>query len=360
MSQKKFNVLILGCGRVASFHAKAINKNNKLNLEACCDLNQSRLKEFKKEFNLQGYNSIDEVFENHKIDIVSICTPSGMHAKHAIYSMKKYNCHVVIEKPMAMNMREISELRKISKKRKLTIAPIHQYRFNKCVQRVKRAIINNEMGKPLYATVRMRWCRDQLYYKRDIWRGTFSHDGGATTNQGIHHIDLLRYFFGEPNKFFSRMFNYNSKFMEVEDTSFSFIEFKKNIMANVEITTAARPHDYTSSLSIMFENGIAEIGGWATDKLNIFSINPAETKKNSENFKSPYGYGHEIIYKSLSNYLRKIDKNLLVNFEDAAMTINVINGLYESNYKNQWIKLKKKYTRSRLGEKNESIDKKYL
>ena len=360
MSQKKFNVLILGCGRVASFHAKAINKNNKLNLEACCDLNQSRLKEFRKEFNLQGYNLIDEVFENHKIDIVSICTPSGMHAKHALNVMSKFNCHVVIEKPIAMNMTEIKKLRDLSKKKKLTIAPVHQYRFNKCVQRVKRAIIKNEMGKPLYATVRMRWCRDKSYYKRDIWRGTFSHDGGATTNQGIHHIDLLRYFLGEPQRVFSRMFNYNSKFIEVEDTSFSFIEFKNKIFANVEITTSARPKDYTSSLSIVFQNGVAEIGGWATDKLATFSIKPKDTIKFSENFKSPYGYGHEKIYDSLSKYLRKKIKSPYINFEDAAKTISVINGLYESSSKNAWVKLKQNYKFSRLGEKNINIDKKYL
>jgi UDP-N-acetyl-2-amino-2-deoxyglucuronate dehydrogenase len=360
MSQKKFNVLILGCGRVASFHAKAITKNNKLNLEACCDLNQSRLKEFKKEFNLRGYTSIDEVFENHKIDIVSICTPSGMHARHAINSMKKYDCHVVIEKPMAMNMREINELRNISKKKKLVIAPIHQYRFNKCVQRLKKAIKYHEMGKPLYASVRMRWCREKSYYKRDIWRGTYSHDGGATSNQGIHHLDLLRYFFGNPKQVLSKMYNYNSSFMEVEDTSFSFIKFKNNFMANVEITTAARPKDYTSSLSVIFERGVAEIGGWATDKLTTFSIKPSETYKNSENFKSPYGYGHEKIYSSLTDCLTKKNKKLLVEFEDASMTINLLNSLYESNSKNNWVKLKKNYPNSRLGEKNKDIDKKYL
>lgn len=360
MSQKKFNTLILGCGRVAAFHAKAILKNKNLKLLACCDLNKDRLNRFSKTFKIPGYQQLKEVFENHKIDIVSICTPSGMHAKHSILIMSKYKCHVVIEKPMSMNMREINKLREVSRKNNIIIAPVHQYRFNKCVQKIKDSLDKREFGKPLYATVRMRWCREKSYYDRDIWRGTYSHDGGATTNQGVHHLDLLRYFFGEPLKVLSRMYNYNSSFMEVEDTSFSLIEFSNNLIANVEITTAARPYDYTSSLSIIFEKGIAEIGGWATDKLITYSIKPNDTKKFSENFKSPYGYGHETIYQSLSEVLKNKSKKLLVKFEDAAMTINLLNALYESNHKKKWVNIKKNYKFSRLGEKNKSIDEKYL
>ena len=361
MYLRKFNVLILGCGRVASFHAKAILKNkNNLNLIACCDINKKRLSKFSKNFSIKGYDSLDKVFDFHKIDIVSVCTPSGMHSKHSCYIMSKYKCHVVIEKPIAMNMVQIKKLRKISSKYKVTIAPVHQYRFNKCVQRIKKSIINNELGKPLYATVRMRWCREKSYYKRDIWRGTFSHDGGSTTNQGIHHLDLLRYFFGDPVKVISKMYNFNSKFIEVEDTSFSIIEFKNKFISNVEVTTAARPHDYTSSLSVIFEKGIAEIGGWATDKLTTFSAKPSETKKYSENFDSPYGYGHEKIYKSLVDFLLKKQKSLLIEFEDATNTISLLNSLYESDSKNKWVKIKNNYPSSRLGKENKNIDNKYL
>ena len=73
----------------------------------------------------------------------------------------------------------------------------------------------------------MRWCRDKRYYSRDPWRGTYSHDGGCTTNQGIHHLDLLRYFFGEVKEVFANMKNYNNP----EDTVFALIKFKNNIFA---------------------------------------------------------------------------------------------------------------------------------
>ena len=65
------------------------------------------------------------------------------------------------------------------------------------IQRVKKSIISGEIGKIRIVSVTVRWCRPQRYYDLSKWRGTFSHDGGALTNQGIHHIDLIRYLGGE-------------------------------------------------------------------------------------------------------------------------------------------------------------------
>ena len=70
----------------------------------------------------------------------------------------------------------------------------------------------------------MRWCRPDRYYKHK-WRGTFSHDGGALSNQGIHHIDLLRFLCGEVTKaFLMKTLGAN---IEVEDTAVGTFEFAK-------------------------------------------------------------------------------------------------------------------------------------
>ena len=62
---------------------------------------------------------------------------------------------------------------------------------------LKKSIFQGKLGKINICSVRVRWCRPQRYYNSAKWRGTFSHDGGALANQGIHHIDLLRYLNGE-------------------------------------------------------------------------------------------------------------------------------------------------------------------
>ena len=100
----------------------------------------------------------------------------------------------------------------------------------------------------------MRWCRPQRYYDLSDWRGTYSHDGGALTNQGIHHIDLLRYLFGEVKTVNCKMKTFGAK-IEVEDSAVANLEFQNNSIGTLEVTTAARPKDYEASISIIGSKG---------------------------------------------------------------------------------------------------------
>ena len=82
------------------------------------------------------------------------------------------------------------------------------------------------------------------------WRGTFSHDGGALTNQGIHYIDLIKFLAGKPVSTFCKMDTFGAE-IEVEDTALGLVKFKNKIMANVEVTTSTRPDDIEASISIL-------------------------------------------------------------------------------------------------------------
>ena len=91
---------------------------------------------------------------------------------------------------------------------------------------------------------------NQRYYDLSNWRGTFSHDGGALTNQGIHHVDLIRYLVGEPKEVYCKMKTFGAK-IEVEDTAIATMVFKNGAIGTLEITTAARPIDYEASISLI-------------------------------------------------------------------------------------------------------------
>ena len=80
--------------------------------------------------------------------------------------------------------------------------------------------------------------------------------------------------------------------IEVEDTAMALIEFKNGVVGTLEITTAARPKDYEASISVIGSKGLAQIGGLAINKLEIFSPKPSDTKKFSENIPDAYGFGH--------------------------------------------------------------------
>ena len=146
-------------------------------------------------------------------------------------------------------------------------------------------INTNEIGELRVVNVRVRWCRPDRYYNLSRWRGTYSQDGGALTNQGIHHIDLLRYLFGEVIELNAQMKTLGAN-IEVEDSVVATMRLKKNIIGTLEVTTAARPHDYEASISVLGSKGMAQLGGWAVNELNEFSPKEEDCKKFSENGKT--------------------------------------------------------------------------
>jgi len=104
---------------------------------------------------------------------------------------------VIVEKPTFMRPEQVRDAFALAASLGVRVFPVFQNRYNLAVQRVKRAIASGELGAVRIASVRVRWCRPQRYYNLSPWRGTFAQDGGALTNQGIHHVDLLRYLGGE-------------------------------------------------------------------------------------------------------------------------------------------------------------------
>ena len=117
---KKINIVILGCGRISNKHIQAVKQNSKkFNLIGFCDKNINKLNKIK--YKIKKFNSINQLLNSRlKIDLVSICTPSGLHKIHAKKCLEN-NFNVLIEKPMALTERDAKEIIKVSKKYKKSI-----------------------------------------------------------------------------------------------------------------------------------------------------------------------------------------------------------------------------------------------
>ena len=358
IKEKKINVAIIGCGRVATHHILAIEKVEGLNLIAICDLNHLRLESMKVNNSVAKYTNYYKMLDQiHEIDVVAIITPSGSHFNHAIEIVSTYKKSVVIEKPIVMRPSEGELLMNAAKQNNVFVFPSHQYRFNKCVQRIKQGLVKKELGKPFLATVRMRWCRPQSYYDRDAWRGTYAMDGGCFTNQGIHHLDLLRYLCGEVKRVNAILKTFGSD-IEVEDTGVVNLEFENGALGVLEITTAARPKDFESSLSILGSKGFAMLGGWATDKLLNYSPDESQEDLFSEEFPTAYGFGHINIYEGVYNKIKGIGSEA-VELIDALGSIKFLHAIYISDEKKNWIDLKDCGESKRLGIKNKGLEELY-
>ena len=358
MVKNKIKIGLVGAGRIAGHHIRAIKKIKDFNIIAISDLDIQKAKKYSQKYNILVFSHYRDMLNKIKdIDLVIIMTPSGMHYMHALDILKKYKKSLVIEKPICMKTTEVDSLYKTAKKFKCKIYPVFQNRFNKSVTKLRKEIVKGTLGKIRLVNLTLRWCRPQRYYDLSNWRGTFSHDGGALTNQGIHFIDLLRYLIGDIVSVSCKMRTLGAN-IEVEDTAIATMEFKNGAIGTLEVTTSVRPKDDGAFIYIAGSKGISKIGGLSANKLEKFSLNESFCKKFSENIPDPYGFGHNYIYKFVKDDFTKKSK-YPINFQDCRKTIQLLNSFYISDEKNKKINTLFSKNSKRLGRKNEKISKLY-
>ena len=229
-----------------------------------------------------------------------------------------------------------------------------QNRYNLPIIKLKELIDSRKFGKLVSSSVRVRWKRDQKYYNQAKWRGTWKQDGGALTNQGIHHLDLLCWLLGPVHSVFaySRTALAN---IECEDTLVCLLKFKNGVISTFEVTTAARPKDLEGSISLLGQNGSIEIGGFAANKINYLYIKnkmkKINFKKYNTNPSNVYGYGHYKFYNDVINKIRykKNKKYNAIKIDQAISSLKIVHAIYMSIENKKEIFIDKKIASKRLG-----------
>src|ERR1700709_1959127 len=109
MSEQSFRVGLVGCGRIAKNHFDALAKVDGLTLAAVCDIDAARVAKASDEQGVPGYASIEEMLESAAIEVVAICTPSGLHSAQGAAAAHAGK-HVVTEKPMSLSLAQADAL----------------------------------------------------------------------------------------------------------------------------------------------------------------------------------------------------------------------------------------------------------
>ncbi|MEO6361969.1 MAG: Gfo/Idh/MocA family oxidoreductase, partial [Caldimonas sp.] len=189
---------LVGCGRIAKRHAELLGTGQiaGARLAAVCDVRPERAEEYAGRYGVPGFTSIEAMLAAPGIEAVSILTPSGMHAEHAV-RVARGGRHIVVEKPMALTLSDAGKMIDAADSAGVRLFVVKQNRFNVPVVKAREALDAGRFGKLVLGTVRVRWCRDQAYYAHDSWRGTWAQDGGVLANQASHHVDMLSWFMGE-------------------------------------------------------------------------------------------------------------------------------------------------------------------
>jgi predicted dehydrogenase len=150
--------------------------------------------------------TLDEALADRPVDLVAICTPTGLHVEMVEQALAAGR-HVVVEKPLDVTLkrsRHLAEVAKDAEARGLIASVISQHRFDPASAVVARAIAEGRLGRLTSAVASVPWWRTQEYYDAAGWRGTWAFDGGAVMNQAVHTVDLLVWFMGTPVEVFAQ------------------------------------------------------------------------------------------------------------------------------------------------------------
>lgn len=271
-SDRNLTFALIGCGSIAPTHAKAlVSLHQMATLTHCCDIDETKARSFAREYGLT-VASWPELLSNPKIDVISICLPSGLHYAFAAEALAKGK-HVIIEKPMEASLEACDQLNQAhaASDRKLSI--ISQHRFDPATQKIHSAIKANALGKIVLVEASIPWYRTQEYYDSGDWRGTIALDGGGCLmNQGVHTVDLMLWLCGPVKSIYARTQAAAHERIEVEDAVTATLEFTNGAIGTLMASTSCYP-GFLAKLAIYGTDGTAILEG---DELKTLAIRGQE------------------------------------------------------------------------------------
>jgi UDP-N-acetyl-2-amino-2-deoxyglucuronate dehydrogenase len=352
----KLRMAIIGCGKVAHLHAKALQQIDECILVAVQSRNPERAKDFATQYGVKAYDKIDEMIRKEKVGAVIICTPHPEHKNPAITALEA-GAHVLVEKPLAITLEDCDAMIAAAEKNKKTLGVVSQRRFFSSSLRMKQAITDGKIGRPSLATVLMLGWRNEAYYKSDPWRGSWQKEGGGVlVNQAPHQLDLLQWFMDDvPEALYGVCNNINHPYIEVEDTAVAIVKFKKGGIANIVVSNSQQPGIYAkvhvhgsngASIGVQTDGGAMFIAGVPSilePPINDIWTIPGEEdlltqweKEDADFFTTidPIGYylrlqDHDFILSVLEN------REPLVAGIEGRKTVALFNAIYTSNKENK-------------------------
>ena len=339
---------LIGCGRIAKNHVKAA-VNNQLEFVAACDLMKENIAdvllrgEYPAPETVKQYTDYKKMIEENRIDLIAIATESGSHAEIALHCIE-HGIHVIIEKPMAMSIKDADEIIKKAEEYGVKVCACHQNRFNVAVQKLRQAIEQNRFGRLSHGSVHVRWNRNKGYYTQAPWRGTWEHDGGTLMNQCIHGIDLLRWMFGdEVEEVYRAARQQFHDYLEAEDVGMAVVKFKNGAIATIEGTTNVYPKNMEETLYVFGERGTVKIGGTSTNNIDVWDFDEeTEEDRNNKGLEEAtsnvYGNGHTSLYADMMEAVKE-DRAPYVDAKAGRNAVEMILAIYKSQKEGKPVKL---------------------
>jgi predicted dehydrogenase len=158
-----------------------------IKITAAADMRADAVAKFREQYHAEGYTSIEELCASPNVDAVYIATPNSLHAEHAIIAAKNKK-HIIVEKPMAMNLVECDAMNEAADKYGVKLLCGHTHSFDPPIRKMREIVKSGELGKLCMINT---WNYNEFMY-RPRMKHELAMTRGVVLNQGPHHVDIVR------------------------------------------------------------------------------------------------------------------------------------------------------------------------
>ncbi|HLK55331.1 MAG TPA: Gfo/Idh/MocA family oxidoreductase [Chthonomonadaceae bacterium] len=332
---------LVGCGGMGNEHLKIIAGISHARLVGVCDYREPRARRMSAQHNVPCWLDYEPFLDEARPEAVHICSPSGLHAEQGIAAAER-GIHVLCEKPLDIDLAKVDRLIAACDRHNVRLGCIFQRRMSRGAQIVQRAIAEGRMGRVLSCSVSVKWWRSQVYYDKDEWRGTWTLDGGALANQGIHSLDQMVWMAGPVAEVeYAHLETANHR-IEAEDFAIAVVRFESGARGTLEVTTCCHP-DLATRLEIYGTHGSAALddarvvryGLEGQDLLDTLEDRGGLTGGGANPWAISLG-GHEAQIQDFYRAVRE-GRQPLVDGREARPAVDLLTKIYAKAFPNQKI-----------------------
>jgi predicted dehydrogenase len=346
---EKFGFGIIGTGIISSWHAAGIKAHPDAQIVAVYNRTKSKAEEFAQKYRCAVYDDLNELLKRDDIHAVCVCTASGLHTEQSITALEAGK-HVLVEKPMATNLKDATDMIRAARNNNLKLGVIFQKRTSSEVKRLKDAVADGTFGKIVFGDASLKYWRNQAYYDSGAWRGTWEFDGGGCSmNQGIHGIDILLYIMGVDVARIYAKIDTVCHTIEVEDVAVGLLTYKNGAYGCLKTATTVNPGqgniieiNGTQGTAILIDDVITN---WAvSDSKDVLaeeklSQSTADVRKSGASSSTDFSTrGHIIQIENFVSAVRN-EEPLICSGEEGRKSVHLIMALYESARRKEEVSL---------------------
>ena len=241
MKDGKFGFGLVGIGMGGVTHATQFAVMEDVEFVACYGRNPEKAAAFAEKYGARkGYSDYSQFCADPDLDFVVVCSPNGLHAKHAV-PLAEAGKNLIVEKPLEISLSAANEILDACKRNDVLLSVVYQMRFGEAAKKVKQAVDDGRFGRILQIDAYDKAYREISYYQDDPWRGTKELEGGGTlTTQTTHLVDLMQWIAGPVEKAYAKKLTAFHD-IEVEDLANAILTFRSGALGVVVSSTCFRP-----------------------------------------------------------------------------------------------------------------------